>query len=884
MGMIVFPSESPLEHSRRQTTTTWRLTGILKEINMKLFTSIKGFILGTSLLVSLLLFFGIYATTTRIFDQAVEQNAVTVSETIARGSFNAMFQIMRQGWTRDQLEEFIGNLRDAAAHSGHSLEIYRGEKVEQLFGPIEQPPIDTPIATAFRLGEPQLDKQGGQVRYLYPLVARDECLRCHINATSGDSLGVIEVSQHLDPLIAGARESLITSMLFYIPIPIIVALLAGLFLNKRIRRSIDHLQDKVDSVNKVSDLTHIDLKPVDVGFDELNNIIDKVEELTSKLRGVAVDKELLEFEIRLLEKFVITSEVVRDWREYICYLLRDINKVIDAYTLFSIFKVDDELFALEVFWRYPPDDITRNMMEKAIRAQLKKSPHFSEVNDLEIHHNIAEPDGPEMHFEQEEIELQSKSLLVDTPKIGGIVGIGVQAEIVKDKMRLLVMESILSTLLNVVGSVKAIYKYTKDLEYYATRDPLTNLYNQRLFWELLTYEISRAERHDYPFALLVIDMDNFKGINDNYGHSFGDKFLELFADTIQTELRTGDVIARYGGDEFVVILPETPGEQAQKSAQRILEATSALSLEAPDGAEIKATVSIGMANYPEHAQEGKDLFLFADNMMYKAKSEGKNRLGIASEEEVLEVFRSIGEKSILIGNAIEQRLIVPYFQPIFDVKGNSVYAVEVLSRIELEDDRLIGAHEFIEIAEKMGVIHQIDYIVMDKAFAEVQAKGYQGMVFINLSPRALVLGEFLIEVKRMVSHYGIKPEHVVFEITERDTVKNMSLLVNFVTDLKMEGFQIAIDDFGSGFSSFHYLKRLPIDFVKIEGDFVANMANDDRDRTFVQSITNLAHHLNIRAIAEFVEDEQVMEQVRAAGVDFAQGYHIARPSPELPEL
>ena len=843
--------------------------------------TIKGFILTAALVVSVVLFAGMYLATTHVFDHAVRRNAATVSRTLAQATFQAMFQIMRRGWTRPEVEAFIHGVSRSRRDAPYDIHIYRGELVTKRFGPIDQGAMDQTVKLTFRIGQPQTVHTDNGLRYTYPLMARDECLRCHTNASIGKVLGVIDVKQDLSPLIAEARHNLIVSLLWVAPLPFLVAILVAMVLHRKVNRSVGFLESNIERVNRISDLTNLELQRMDLGFAELNNIFAKIEKLTQKLKSVAVDKELLEFEIRLLEKFVITSEVVRDWREYISFLLIDINKVIQAYTLFSIFKVDDELFDLEVFWIAPPTDATRAMMEKAVHRSLQQNPNFHDVTTVSINHNVSQPDGTPIGLDGKEIELQTKSLIVDTPKIGGIVGIGVHADIVKDETRLLVMESILSTLLNVVGSVKAIYKYTRDLEFYATRDPLTNLYNQRLFWEMLGYEISRAERHGYKFTLLVIDLDNFKTINDSFGHSFGDDFLREFAHAVQRALRTGDIFARYGGDEVVVVLPETDTTQAATVGERILENAARMELTAPDGTVVQATVSVGVAIYPDHATDMKDLFLFADNMMYKAKTEGKNRIGVPTEEDVVEIFRSIGEKSIIISKAIKEKRIIPYFQPILHVEGNRVEAVEVLSRIELEDKRIMGASEFIEIAEKMGMIHLLDYAVMEKAFQRVRDTGYAGLLFVNLSPRALVLNEFSREVRRLTSKYGINPRKVVFEITERDTVKNFSILEKFVHDLKMEDFKLAIDDFGSGFSSFHYLKRFPIDYLKIEGDFIVNMINDKRDKAFVYSMAALARELGIKAVAEFVENEEVLAFVRAAGIEYAQGYHIGRPATEL---
>jgi len=843
--------------------------------------TIKGLILSAALIVSIILFIGIYIAVSAIYTDAAKENARITSQNLAKNTFSSMYQVMSQGWSREQLEGFIQSIQENSQGNNYTISIYRGELVNQRFGRIKQPEPDEMGLKAIVSGEVQQKVTGLYVRYSYPLVAEGKCVRCHTNAEIGQGLGVIDVRQNLTPLLKQTKSDLFSSLLGFMLLPMAMALIVAVYVSKKINNSINLLGANVEKINKVSDLANINSQSLELGLIEFNHVFDKINELSTKLKTVAVDKDLLEFEIRLLEKFVITSEVVKDWREYVCFLLDDINKVIKAYTLFSVFKIDDELFDLEVFWLYPPTENTKKVLEAAIKEALLENPKFDFVASIEIHHNITHQGNEAIDLSDEDIKLQTKSLFVDAPKIGGIVGIGVHADIVKDTTRLLVMESILSTLLNVVGSVKAIYKYTRDLEYYATRDPLTELYNQRLFWELLSYEIIRADRHDYKFSILVIDLDNFKGINDTYGHAFGDQFLQDLSKSIRESLRGGDILARYGGDEFVVILPESDIEQTSMVAERILKHSGQLCLQSPDGTQVRSTMSIGIAIYPDHAKDMKDLFLFADNMMYKAKVEGKNCVRLPSDNDLVEVFKDIGEKSMIISNAIEQKKVIPFFQPILGLSNNTIEAVEVLSRIQLPDDTILSAYEFIEIAEKMSVIHMLDYIVMEKAFKMCHEANFNGMIFVNLSPKALVLNEFIPKVKQLIADSGIESNRIVFEITERDTVKNLTLLEKFVTDLKLEGFKFAIDDFGSGFSSFHYLKHFPVDFVKIEGDFVRNMNNDNRDAAFVKSISDLARELGAQTIAEFVEDQETIDAIKAAEVTHAQGYFISKPSKEI---
>jgi diguanylate cyclase (GGDEF)-like protein len=467
---------------------------------------------------------------------------------------------------------------------------------------------------------------------------------------------------------------------------------------------------------------------------------------------------------------------------------------------------------------------------------------------------------------------------VERPKIGGIVGIGVHSDLARDPSRLLVVESILSTLLNVVGSVKAIYKYTRDLEYYATRDPLTHLYNQRLFWELLHAEVGRAQRAGTKFALLVIDCDNFKEVNDRHGHAFGDHCLQQAAEAIRGALRKPDMLARYGGDEFAAILPETGEGQPYTVGERVREALGQLRMRTPDGHEVGITVSIGLGVYPDHAGDGTALFQFADDMMYRAKHEGKNRLRLPSGDDVAAVYKRIGAKGQMISRAIEERRVIPYFQPLRVCAEASVRAFEVLSRIDPgPGDELLGASEFIAAAEQMGLVHELDFIAIDKAF-ELSAKvGFEGLLFFNLSPRNLALKGFLDEIKRLCAHHRMPPQRIVFEIEERDVVRNTQLFKKFLNELKADGFSFAIDAFGSAFSSFQSLRHFPLDYLRIDSDYVVHLLDEPRNRAFVRSIVLLAHELDIVTIAGFIEDEATLRAVAECGIDLAQGFHIGRP-------
>jgi len=846
-----------------------------------LFTSItlKRFIFSATLIVSIVTFLSVISIMSWIFLNQAEDISASTSSSMANRILLSITNAMEKGKNMAEITAII-NEYQRLLPDRYTITIL---PVKAVKTEAYTKGADETIRKAFSDGLNSRRRTMTGLEHVFPLKVVDKCLGCHSSVKVGDVLGVLSINEEMPGFRSSFLPEFIIIFLIFLPIPLLMSLSVSRFVNAHLGDAVGRLDRMIRSVNSMADLTNLEteLENEEHRFRELEDIFNEFTKFIGRIRGMAVGKEMLEFEIRVLERFIITSETVRDWKERVSYLLNEVNTVMQAYMIFSVFQIDDEAYDIDIFWSSPPSDKTKLILEGIVRQRIYHDKlSISEITELKIIHNIVNPNFPILDFEHSEIEFQTKSLFLETPQIGGVVGIGVQSQSVADPIRSLVINGILTTMLNVVGSIKAIYKYTKELEYYATRDPLTNLFNQRLFWELLEYEIGRSDRHQESFGVLMIDLDNFKHVNDTFGHFMGDKFLSKVALTIHECLRRGDILARYGGDEFTVIICESGEEQVYLVADRIRESLAEMEITTPDGTKIRGSASIGMAMFPMHAQSAKDLFLFADNMTYKAKSMGKNCIILPTHEDVSDVFEKSSEMSRLLLQVMEEKLVIPYFQPIVATGNREILCHEALCRIEI-DGKIISASEFIEIAEKLSIISKLDNIMMEKIFAKIRETGYKGLIFINLSPKSLILKEFVPMVIRLAREYDIQHDHVVFEITERETVKNITLLERFVIDLKMEGFKFAIDDFGSGFSSFQYIRRLPIDFVKIEGMFVLNMLNDPKDMAFVKTLSILAAEFGIKTIAEYIEDEDVFNAVQALGIDYAQGFHTGRPMPDF---
>ncbi|MGG7056192.1 EAL domain-containing protein [Nitrosomonas sp. ANs5] len=421
------------------------------------------------------------------------------------------------------------------------------------------------------------------------------------------------------------------------------------------------------------------------------------------------------------------------------------------------------------------------------------------------------------------------------------------------------------------------------LAWLADHDPLTNLYNRRRFSEELEQILSWAERYQHPGALLFFDLDRFKYINDTSGHQAGDALLKMVSDMLSRTIRTADISGRLGGDEFAVILPEITPEAAIEVAKKILNRLSETQL-ALNGRTHNIAASIGIALFPEHGNNVHDLLAAADLAMYQAKETGRGTWHLFSNtDQTRERVHTLvyWKEKIEYANLHDRYQL--HLQPILSLHDKTINHYEVLLRMQDEDGTIHSPAAFIPAAEHTGLIHKIDHMVLRKAVAlagRINQKANRPIgLSINLSAHAFNDPELLPVISQTISACGIDPTLLMFEITETAALDNLPGTRSLLRDLKKLGCGFVLDDFGVGFSSFYYLRELPVDAVKIDGSFIRNLASNPDDRILVSALCSVAKGFGKKITAEFVENQAILDMLESMDIDFAQGYHIGKPAP-----
>jgi diguanylate cyclase (GGDEF)-like protein len=439
----------------------------------------------------------------------------------------------------------------------------------------------------------------------------------------------------------------------------------------------------------------------------------------------------------------------------------------------------------------------------------------------------------------------------------------------------------------VQGALRRAERTEAELRHLADHDPLTGLLNRRRFRAELDQHVSFTARYGGQGAVMIIDIDGLKGVNDRLGHQPGDNLIRRIADILRERVRGTDIVARLSGDEFAVLMPQTDTDGATQLGED-LRAEVAKGF-APGSELGSATISVGVKMFGGLPGENAEAVLIAaDRAMYRAKGAGRNRIALFNgAEDDRHALRRAQTTSAKIRDAITHDRLSLATQPIRSVASGGIERYELFLRMTGESGELLPAASFIEAAERSGMVQELDRWVVGRALRILAARercGEPVSLHVNLSGISLTDVSVLEYIERQLDEGEADPGRCTFEITQTARIDDYETAAGFADRLTEFGCEVAIDDYGAGFGPFDYLKRIPFDVIKIDGAFIRDMPRNDADQLTVQAIVQIARGLGKRTIAEFVQDEDTIEMLREYGVDMAQGFHLGKPVAAADEL
>lgn len=424
------------------------------------------------------------------------------------------------------------------------------------------------------------------------------------------------------------------------------------------------------------------------------------------------------------------------------------------------------------------------------------------------------------------------------------------------------------------------------LVFLAERDSLTGLFNRYRFQEELARMLFDADRNKTNVALLFFDLDEFKYINDTFGHGAGDNMLIRVAQEISAQIRRNEILCRLGGDEFALLVPGADEAEMSILADRLVRAVEQITF-AYEGQVLRLGTSVGVALFPQHASNGEELIANADMAMYQAKAAGKNTWRIYRPDQ--NIAREMVDRwswKERIQQALDNNLLQMHFQGIFHTNDRRLSHLEVLVRMrdEQDPDKLIPPSQFIPVAEKTGKILDIDRWIIRESIKLLATSVNIPSLSINISGRSFDEPSLPNYIADQLRQHGVAPQRLYVEVTETAAVSDMRDAQRFIEALRETGCKVCLDDFGTGFSSFTYLKHLKAEILKIDGMFVRDLVKDQDSQIFVRGMVSMAHSMGKLTVAEFVENQEVLDMLQEFGVDMVQGYYLDRPRADHPAL
>lgn len=580
------------------------------------------------------------------------------------------------------------------------------------------------------------------------------------------------------------------------------------------------------------------------------------------------------------------------------------NLLAVAYAKMESAKRELEIHAAELFKEKQRLEVTLNSIGDGVITtdKLGNITYLNPVAERKTGWTCAEalgmPATMVLILINEESKLSAASPIETTLRTGQVSGLAHQSALISRNGKTYSIEDSSAPMYDrnneIIGAVLVFHDVSEtkrladEMTYQATHDALTDLVNRREFERRLEKAVQSTVLQDQQHALAYLDLDQFKIVNDTCGHNAGDELLRQITCLLRLALRANDTLARLGGDEFGVLLESCPPHIALQISEKLRNIISDFHF-SWDNKTFPISVSIGLVNFGgiKAEQQGvNEILRFADSACYTAKDLGRNRIHVyQSEDDAINKRRGELDWYTKICSALSENRLALYVQkivPLHQTQASTAHA-EILLRLIDHEGKIIPPMAFIPAAERYGLMPEIDRWVISNAFAHIAQldQPEHALFSINLSGGSLNDEKALAYICEQLNISGARPASICFEITETAAIANLLNARAFILTLKEKGCQFALDDFGSGMSSFAYLKHLPVDFLKIDGCFVKDIITDTVDAAMVDAINNIGHVMGLKTIAEFAENQAIVDLLSTMGVDYAQGYGIGHPEPLL---
>ena len=643
-------------------------------------------------------------------------------------------------------------------------------------------------------------------------------------------IATIKVGYTSKYLLNSFKQKYFSKFIIYLIFILVISFLLLIYLRKRIK-SLNILAQALEKLNirKQKEIPLID------DYYEIKNITNALNKLIKQIHAFYNSQK------ELFKKLIISKKELETAQEIA------------------------EMFT----WHY--DCITHQVISQNFR-KIKNKFNINKLEDF-INH-VEEKDNV---FKKLELlcknKLNSINEIVTLNLSGKKYYFRVEAKFIKTK----------KLIIGICANITEEIKRQEEISFLAYHDPLTGLVNRTFLQEELKTLTSIADRNNKKIALIFIDLDNFKFINDTFGHEMGDKLLIEIANRLKHSIRKSDIASRIGGDEFILVLNNINSKQeVEKKIEEIMNIlTKPIII---DDNKLEVTFSAGIAVYPDDTTDISELLQFADIAMYDAKKSGKNRfkfININLQQQIKKFYSTLEE----LKNAIKNEELILFFQPKIDIQNNKIDGVEALIRWNHPRKGLLTPYHFIDIAEKGGIIHLIDSYVLEKTIQTINKWSTNPIlknlnIAVNISANKFLEPHFVDELKSLITKYHINPSKLQIEITETLSIQNFEYTIQTLKKIKSLGVKIALDDFGTGYSSLNYIKQIPFDVLKIDQSFIRDLLKDRDDLVITKMIVEISKILNKENVAEGVENEEILEIIKNLGVRLVQGYYFSKPIPE----